>query len=124
MNNVSIIGRLVKDVEIRSSANGKEVDTFSIAVDDGRDHTSFYDCVAWEQGNIAKYLKKGTMVALSGRLQQSRWQAKDGSGRSKVEIIVRRIKLLGGRSEERQEARQESLGEPIPASLYDADIPF
>lgn len=123
MNSINIVGRLVRDVEERATKTGKQVLNFSIAVDDfsgGSKQSSFFDVVAFDKPNLVTYLVKGKRVGVSGRLTQSRWQAQDGSNRSKVEIIANHIDLLDTYRDEPQKVEAKV----IDAGLYDSDIPF
>jgi len=108
-NSVVIIGRLTRDMELKYLNSGTAVGRFSIAVNrlggQGKDNdVSFFDVVLWgkQAESLNPYLKKGTRVAVSGELRQSRWE-QDGQSRSKVEINAQRVQLLGG-------DRQETTG--------------
>lgn len=121
MNQVCLTGRLTKDVNVSQAKSGKQVLTFSVAVDGFRkDDVSFFDCVAFDKAGLVQYLVKGKEVAVSGRLQQSRWKAQDGTGRSKVEVIAERIDLIGGKAPEQPKPAPQF----VEATVYDDDIPF
>ena len=97
VNQVTLLGRLTRDPELRQTPNGKSVASFSLALNrsykggDGEcvEDTDFIDCVAW--GSLAetmeKYLKRGQRVLVSGRLSQRSWE-QDGQKRSKVEVVA------------------------------------
>lgn len=105
LNNVTLIGRLVANPEVRYSATGTPVLRVSIAVNesikknnDWQNYANFFDIVAF--GNIAsnceKYLKKGSQIAINGSLRQSRWTDKNTNQKhSKVEIMATSIQFLG-----------------------------
>jgi len=104
LNHVVLIGRLTRDAELKSTANGQAVCKFSIAVnrrkkngDQWEDDPNFFDIVVWgRQGeSLHQYLVRGKMVGVDGELRQDRWQ-QEGQNRSKVEIIANYIQLLGG----------------------------
>jgi len=104
LNHVVLIGRLTREAELKSIANGQTVCKFPIAVnrrkkngDQWEDEPNFFDIVVWgRQGeSIHPYLQKGKMVAVDGELRHDRWQ-QDGQNRSKVEIIADFVQLLGG----------------------------
>lgn len=117
-NSVEIDGRLTRDAEIRATKAGKEVCSFSIAVNGWNDETSFFDCVGFGKEKVSRHLKKGKLIGISGSLKQSRWSGQDGKSRSKVEIIADEIYLLEPRA-------KAADPEPVSdAGLYDADIPF
>ena len=97
MLNVAIImGRLTADPELRTTASGVAVTTFSVAVDrrfqrQGEEkQTDFIDCVAWRQTAefVSKYFTKGSMAVVSGRLQIRDWTDRDGGKRRSAEVVV------------------------------------
>lgn len=90
LNQVSLIGRLTADPKLRT-AGEYEVSDFGLAVNDGygeKEKTSFIDCRVWgKTASFAnQYLKKGSLVAISGRLQQDSWE-KEGKKYSKVYVV-------------------------------------
>ena len=107
LNSVCLIGRLTRQAEIRySQAGGGAVVRFSIAVNrrkrsaDGsgwEDEANFFDCVFFGRSaeSINQYLEKGRQVSIVGELRQSRWE-QDGASRSRVEIVVNQLNLIGG----------------------------
>ena len=104
LNRVTLIGRLTRDSELKSLASGQSVCKFSIAVnrlrkngDQWEDEPNFFDVTFWGKRGEAlhQYLVKGKMVWIDGELRQDRWQ-QDGQNRSKVEIVVNDLQLLGG----------------------------
>jgi len=104
LNQVFIIGRLVRDPEIRYTPSGTPVTKFSIANNsafmqnnDKKEYVNYFDINVW--GNQAvtceKYLKKGKQVAIVGVLRQNRWNDKtSGQTKSKVEITAFNIQFL------------------------------
>jgi single-strand DNA-binding protein len=105
INNVVLIGNLVRDAELKSLNSGTSICKFSVAVNDRKkngdqweDDANFFDVIAWgKQGeSLHQYLVKGKMVGISGKLKQERWQGQDGQTRSRVEIEASNIQLLGG----------------------------
>lgn len=131
LNTVSIGGNLCRNAELRATASGMSVLTFSVAVNESRknqqtgeyeDYPNYVDCTMFGRRaeSVSRYLTKGTYVALTGRLHQNRWQNKDGQNRSKLEVTVDNIHFdsrgeLDGGYEQKQET---------PADMYDEDIPF
>lgn len=102
MNNLNLIGRLVRDVELKVLKNSdNHVVSFTIAVDnyiskeEGKT-TSFIPCVAFSKNAeiIAKYVKKGDLVALSGRLNQRSYKDKSDKTINVVEVIVTNVDLI------------------------------
>ena len=105
LNNVVLMGRLVRDPEIRTTSGGKSVCSFSLAVE--RDfqreerQADFFDCTAW--GNTAdfieKYFHKGRMIALQGRLQSRTYKDREGNSRKVVEVIADKVSFTGEKAE-------------------------
>jgi single-strand DNA-binding protein len=101
INQVILMGRLTRDPETRSTASGKTVTSFSLAVDrGGQDDTAdFFDVTAWEKTGelVAQYLSKGRRVLVQGRLRQDSWDDKEtGKKRSKVEVVAGDVTFLDG----------------------------
>ena len=99
MNNVSLIGRLGKDPEVRNTSSGKTVANFTLAVDYGfgdRKTTSWIPVQVWEKTAeiVQKYTAKGSQVAVTGRLQQRSWEDRDGNTRSVLEVVADKVDLL------------------------------
>jgi len=100
LNRVILSGNLTADPEIRATGSGLQVAKFTIAVNEFRKqekYTSFFDCTAF--GKTAEfmqnYLKKGNKVLLEGRLEQQRWESKEGEKRNKVAILVEKLESAG-----------------------------
>lgn len=136
LNTVSIGGNLCRDAELRATASGMAVLTFSVAVNESRknqqtgeyeDYPNYVDCtmLGRRAESVSRYLTKGTYVALTGRLHQNRWQNKDGQNRSKLEVTADNIhfesRRLDGDDYDQQQA--EAQGD-YEAQIYDEDIPF
>jgi len=104
LNDVNIIGRLVRDPEIRYTASGTPVAKFSIANNmtyvqnnERKDSVNYFDVNVWgnQAVNCEKYLKKGNQVAINGSLRQNRWVDKaSGQTRSKIEITANTVQFL------------------------------
>lgn len=95
LNNIALMGRLVRDPDTRKTASGKSVTSFTLAVErdiktNGEKETDFIDCVAWNgtADLVAKYFTKGRMAVVRGRLQIRTWQDKDGNNRKAAEVIA------------------------------------
>lgn len=141
LNRICIMGRLVRAPELRYTQSQTPVASFTIACErdlkgtDGQQTTDFIDCVAWDKKAefVSRYFTRGSMAAVSGRLQIRDWTAKDGSKRRTAEIIADGIYFAGANKEQQaaQEA-QKAAQEPTAAStalgtLEDADeseLPF
>lgn len=97
LNHITIMGRLVRDPELRRTGSGIAVASFTLAVDrdfgpkdGGEKETDFIDCVAWRNTGefVSKYFTKGRMAVVSGRLQIRKYTDKDGNNRRAAEIVA------------------------------------
>ena len=100
LNRIIIMGRLVRDPELRSTQSSKSVTNFTLAVDrdfadkqSGEKATDFIDCVAWGKTAefVSKYFAKGRMAVAEGRLQIREWKDKDGNNRRTAEIVAENV---------------------------------
>ena len=106
INNVTLIGRLCTDVEIRTTNTGKSVANFRIAVDrtyskGNSKEADFITICAWEQTAdfISKYFSKGSMIALRGEIQTRNYEDKNGNKRTAFEVIAREVSFCGSKAE-------------------------
>lgn len=99
LNHITIMGRLTRDPELRRTAGGTAVVSFSLAVDrdyksqGGEKETDFIDVVAWRgtAEYVAKHFTKGRMAVVAGRLQLRDWKDKDGNNRRSAEVVAESI---------------------------------
>jgi single-strand DNA-binding protein len=98
MNNVSLIGNLATDVELKDVGDDKKLATFVLAVDrPGQDRgADFVRIATWErQAEVCdQYLAKGKRVAVDGRLRSHSWEDAEGKRRSAVEVVANRVQFL------------------------------
>ena len=130
MNNVNIIGRITKDVEVRKTSTNKSVSSFSIAVDnlatkDGEKTTSFFNCNAWNNvaETLSKYTRKGDRIAILGSLIQRNYDNKNGEKISVVEINVNSITLIENKKENAS-TQSENKAVENDNKINDDDLPF
>jgi single-strand DNA-binding protein len=101
-NNVTVVGNITRDPELRFTPTGQAVANFGLAVNrrwqnrqtnEWEEATSFFDVTCWAQlgENASESLTKGSRVIVTGRLDQRSWETQDGDKRSKVEIIADEI---------------------------------
>ena len=108
LNKVILMGRITADLELKKTASGISVTSFSIAVDrtyvkQGEERkTDFINCVAWNKQAefICKYFGKGSLIVVEGELQTRQYQAKDGSNRHITEIVISNVYFTGERREQ------------------------
>ena len=100
LNQVILLGRITKDIELATTTSGKNIANFSLAVDKGNDQASFFDITAWEKTAeiLSQYTRKGSKVLIQGRLDQQTWE-KDGKKNSKVVVIAYDVTLLDPKQE-------------------------
>jgi single-strand DNA-binding protein len=123
MNNVSLIGNLATEVELRDVGEDKKVAGFLLAVNrGGRDAgADFVSVTAWDrQAELcAEYLTKGQRVGVAGRLRSHSWDD-EGKRRTRVEVVAHRIDFLSGPRGDGPAAHDDLLGEESGAEV----IPF
>jgi single-strand DNA-binding protein len=135
LNVATISGNLTRDAELSYTQSGHAILKFSIAVnrrkkvgDQWQDEAHFFDIVKWKGEKLAQYLTKGKRVIVSGRMTQDRWEAQDGTKRSKVYITADHVEMVGGRdgSSERQPGPPDHADPASPQFRGEAqgDIPF
>lgn len=118
MNIAMLNGNLTRDPELKSTQNGKQVCSFSIAINEGKDKTEFVNCVAWEKTAelIGQVAKKGDRMCVSGRIQTRKWTDQQGQDRYATEVIVNQFDFPPKRSDQ---PAQQAQG-----SAFEDDIPF
>lgn len=101
MNHIVVIGRATKNAELRTTQNGTPVATFSVAVDrsfnkNGEKETDFIPVVVWRglAETCGKYLTKGKLIAVEGRLQIRTYEASDGYKKTVAEIVASDVQFL------------------------------
>ena len=125
VNQVILLGRLTRDVELRTTTSGKNVASFSLAVDKGgnQEGADFFDITAWDKlaELLDKYTSKGSKVLVQGRLTQDMWE-QDGQKRSKVSVTANDVTFLDSKSEGTQ---KDTVLEDIDDKPIDlSQIPF
>ena len=125
MNNVVLIGRMTKDVELRRTASGKAVASFTLAVnkdfknEQGNYDADFIDCVAFEQRaeTISKYVHKGDRFAVIGKLATRNYE-KDGRKVKVTEVKVTEFDFL-----ENKKQTESISGDFEPIEVTDEQLP-
>ena len=131
MNKIILLGRLTRDPEIRYTASQMAVANFTLAIDrqvkaGEEKKADFPRCKAFGKTAevIERYAHKGKQIAIEGRLQTGSYQKDDGSTVYTTDVIVDRLTLLGGGSQ--QDGSQEPASDFIPDGFQqiDEDVPF
>ena len=113
MNKVILIGRITKDIELRTVNTDKSVATYTLAIDRGygdKKETDFINCVTWEKQaeNIAKYCSKGSLIAIEGRMSNRSYDAKGGTKKYVTEVVTSNVQFLDTKKESGQVPREEN----------------
>ena len=141
INRVVLVGRLTRDPELRRTNSGTSVCSFTVAVDnrtknaDGTKTASFIPCTAFQQSadNMSKFLRKGSLVGIEGRLNQRSYVRQDGSKASVLEVLCDSVQFLEPKSNAEQAPDTVTFEDAAPAdegknldsiSMADDDLPF
>lgn len=119
MNRVNLLGRITKDIELKETSTGVKYCRFSIAVnrnyknEDGEYEADFFNVIAWRKTAeiISEHFSKGSRIAISGKLQTSKYTDKDGNERTSVEIVAEDIDFID-KKKDREKAPAEE-GNPV-----------
>ncbi len=119
INRATIVGRLTRDPEVRTTPSGISVTSFGVATNfvwtdaagARKESVEFHNVVAWRKlGEIVgQYLHKGSRILVEGRLQTRSWEGQDGSKKNRTEIVADNLIMLDGRSVQR--TGEESMGD-------------
>ena len=145
INNVTLIGRLTKDVELKYTPANQAVAQFTLAVNrtfknaNGERESDFINCVIWRKSaeNFANFVKKGALIGITGRIQTRNYENAQGQRVYVTEVIADNFQMLESRSQQQgqqqaqpQQATQQQAKQPdpfaggAPTSLNDDDLPF
>ncbi len=135
MNKVYLIGNLTRDPELSTTNSGVSVCRLSIAVSrrfanaDGGRETDFFNVTAWRATaeNCAKYLKKGSKIAVVGSIQTRTYEKNDGTKGFSVDIVADEVEFLSSKNEGSSEtSAPASSGAPVSdlQPVDDDDLPF
>ena len=142
LNNVSLVGRLTKDVELRYTQSNVAVATFTLAVnrtfknENGEREADFINCVMWRQQaeNLANWAKKGALIGITGRIQTRSYDNQQGQRVYVTEVVAEQFQLLeskgqqGNQGQQRQPQQQapdfSRNANTNPLEISDDDLPF
>lgn len=144
INNVVLVGRLTKDLDLRYTASGTGVATFTLAVNrnftnqDGNREADFINCVIWRKSaeTLANYARKGTLLGVTGRIQTRNYENQQGQRVYVTEVVADNFQLMESRSdnEKRQTDKPQqntntnnAESDPFNGSsidISDDDLPF
>ncbi len=140
MNKVFLIGNLTRDPELSETSGGVSVCHFAIAVNrtytsqDGERQTDFFNVTAWRglADNIARYVRKGSKVAVTGSVQIRNYEDNQGVRRTAVDVIAQDVEFLTTKSDRNNDDYYDAPADKAPAKKKpalesfddDGDIPF
>ena len=139
LNDVTLMGRLTRDPELRHTAGGKSVCSFSLAVErdfkgpNGERETDFIDIVAWANTAefASRYLSKGRMAIARGRLQIRDWKDKEGNNRRSAEVVAESVYFGDSRREIAPQDQEQNfiqladdVGNFAETDQADGQLPF
>ncbi|MEY8462490.1 single-stranded DNA-binding protein [Streptococcus merionis] len=128
INNVTLVGRMTRDAELRFTPSNQAVATFTLAVNrnfknqNGEREADFINCVIWRQAaeNLANWAKKGALIGITGRIQTRNYENEQGQRVYVTEVVVENFQFLGSR------AQQQGQGDAAQGGfdISDDDLPF
>ncbi len=142
INNVVLVGRLTKDVELRYTPANQAVATFTLAVNrtfknaNGEREADFINVVIWRQSaeNLANWAKKGALLGITGRIQTRNYENTQGQRVYVTEVVAENFQMLESRNQQQGQSQnnqqQQFANQPDPFSggtpmnLSDDDLPF
>ena len=140
LNNVSLVGRLTKDVDLRYTPSNVAVATFTLAVnrtfknENGEREADFINCVMWRQQaeNLASWAKKGALIGVTGRIQTRSYDNQQGQRVYVTEVVAEQFQLLeskgqqGNQTQQRQAQQQapDFSRQGAPMDISSDDLPF
>ena len=145
INNLTLIGRLTKDVELKYTPANQAVAQFTLAVNrtfknaNGERESDFINCVIWRKSaeNFANFAKKGALIGITGRIQTRNYENQQGQRVYITEVIAENFQMLESRNQQHgqqqaqtQQATQQQVKQPDPFSgvsptiLNDDSLPF
>lgn len=140
LNNVSLVGRMTRDAELRYTANNQAVATFTLAVNrnfksqNGEREADFINCVIWRQQaeNLANWAKKGALIGITGRIRTRNYENQQGQRVYVTEVVAENFQLLESQKERGNQTQANSQpdfgrNEQIqsnPMDITSDDLPF
>ena len=145
INNITLVGRLTKDVDLRYTASGTATGTFTLAVNRpfkkaaGEQEADFINCVIWRKNaeNFANFTSKGSLVGITGRIQTRNYESKEGQRVYVTEVVAENFALLeskkdGAGNGQTSQSNTRSSHQPsdpfsshgVSIDIQDEDLPF
>ncbi|NRO47722.1 Single-stranded DNA-binding protein [Lactobacillus helveticus] len=142
INRVVLAGRPTKNLELRSTKSGTNVCSFTLAVDrnfkskNGEREADFISCIAWQKTAevMSKYVKKGSVIGVDGRIQTRSYDNRDGQRVYVTEVVVENFSFLGGADADKDDQvskndqpfnqSNDPFASSEPTGIADDDLPF
>lgn len=133
MNNVSLVGRLTKDVELKYTGSQTAVATGTLAVNrqfksaNGEKETDFINIVAWRKTAeiLSSYASKGSQIGITGRIQTRNYEGNDGKRVYVTEVVAESVALLDSKQNNQQpQQKQETPFNNNPMDIDNLTLPF
>lgn len=137
INNVVLVGRIVRDPELRYTPQNTAVATFTLAVNrrfknaQSEREADFINCVIWRQPaeNLANWAKKGTLVGITGSIQVRNYENKEGQRVYVTEVLADNFQMLESNSNKTEKGKTKSNQDKdpfagLPMEVSDDDLPF
>ncbi len=131
INNINLIGRITRDLEVKRNEKGTAICSFTLAVNSRRKDekgeylTNFIPCVAFNKTaeTLEKYCKKGSLIGVNGSLEVKRYQKKDGSNGTSMSVAVREIEFCNTKkADEEIELPDNDIIDD--SDISEAELPF
>ena len=122
INNVVLVGRLTKDIDLKYTGSGTAVGTFNLAVNrnftdqNGEKKSDFVNCVIWRKSaeNMANFTRKGSLVGITGRIQTRNYDNQQGQRVCITEVVVENFTLLEPKQVTEQRPRENTYKQDQP----------
>ena len=137
INNIVLVGRMTRDAELRHTPQNQAVATFTLAVNrnfknqSGEREADFINCVIWRQQaeNLANWVKKGTLIGITGRIQTRSYENQQGQRVYVTEVVADNFQLLESRNKSANHSSMDEQMPPVfengqPMDISDDDLPF
>lgn len=138
INNVTLVGRMTRDAELRYTPQNQAVATFTLAVNrnfknaNGDREADFINCVIWRQQaeNLANWAKKGALIGITGRIQIRSYENQQGQRVYVTEVVAEQFQLLESQKERSNQGQSQGYGQAPdfgrsePMDISDDDLPF
>ena len=137
INNTVLVGRMVRDAELKYTPNNQAVATFTLAVNrnfksqNGEREADFINCVIWRQQaeNLANWAKKGALIGITGRIRTRNYENQQGQRVYVTEVVADSFQLLEFNKQNNQDHSQRQSQPDFsrqaePMNILDSDLPF